>query len=123
MITTDLVIYTGGSCIGNKKVRASNFTAGWGAVVLEGATGHISEPDDTNASVVTRGKIWGPVITDPTAGHFAGATHGSNNTGDLTAVVESFRWILDRVEKEDKRSVLIRYDSTYAAMRHGSAGT
>ena len=65
----------------------------------------ISEPDDTNASVVTRGKIWGPVITDSAAGHFAGATHGSNNTGELTAVVESFRWILDRVEKEDKRSV------------------
>ena len=76
----------------------------------------LSEPDDTNASVVTRGKIWEPVITDPTADHFAGATHGSNNTGELTAVVESFRWVLGRVEKEDKRSVLVRYDSTYAAM-------
>ena len=63
LISTDLVIYTDGSCIGNKKVRASNFTAGWGAVVLEGATGHISEPGDTNASVIPRGKIWGPAIT------------------------------------------------------------
>ena len=46
---------------------------------------------------------WGPVITDSAADHFAGATHGSNNTGELTAVVESFRWIIDRVEKEDKK--------------------
>ena len=37
---SDLVIYTDGSCIGNKKVRSGGYTAGCGAVVILGASGH-----------------------------------------------------------------------------------
>ena len=46
---------------------------------------------------------------------FIGAAHGSNNTGELTAIGEVLRWVGTRVPAADERSLLIRYDSTYAA--------
>ena len=112
----DLVAYTDGSCIGNSHVRKNQLKAGWGGVILHRAKGHIDNPDDLNARIIDQGKIWGPVIIDTTHPSFIGATHGSNNTGELSAIGEVLRWVNERFDNNDSRSVLIRYDSKYAAM-------
>ena len=69
-----------------------------------------------NARIIDQGKIWGPVIIDTTHPSFIGATHGSNNTGELSAIGEVLRWVNERFDNNDSRPVLIRYDSKYAAM-------
>ena len=59
-------------------------------------------------------KQWGPVITDSTSRGFLGATHGTNNTGELQAIGEVLMWANEHMD--NNQSLLIRYDSTYAAM-------
>ena len=90
LTTGATVAYTDGSCIGNSHVRSNEHNAGWGAVMLTNASGHISNPNDGSASIAKR--LWGPVITDRTHPSFLGATHGSNNTGELKAIGEVLRW-------------------------------
>ena len=42
---------------------------------------------------------------------FIGAEVGSNNTGELSAIAHSLRWVLSNVEKME---IVICSDSTYA---------
>ena len=80
--------------------------------MISGGAGHIDEPDDNGAKIVD--KTWGPVITDSNARGFLGATHGTNNTGELQAIGEVLMWANEHMDSN--QSLLIRYDSTYAAM-------
>lgn len=115
-ITEDtLVIYVDGSCTVNQNVATNVCPAGWGAVVLKGCTGTQRFPSDCSATdnpdcVV---ELWGPVCTEKSSSQFLGAEHGSNNTGELSAVAQVLRWLL-YTDKTD-RPVLIRHDSVYAA--------
>jgi ribonuclease HI len=72
-------IYTDGSAIGNNNVD-KNTPAGYGLVIIEGDPGPNHD----------QGKIHyfehGPVVTDPKSPLYAGATKGSNNTAELTAI-------------------------------------
>tara|TARA_B100000287_G_scaffold332545_1_gene317583 strand:- start:4078 stop:4629 length:552 start_codon:yes stop_codon:yes gene_type:complete len=97
-------IYIDGSCIENRNVTADT-AAGWGFVVVIGDTG------------VGRGsgdlihESSGPVITDPESKDWLGAEVGSNNTGELSAMVHALRWILVNCPEGQ---VTVRADSMYA---------
>ena len=80
--------------------------------MINNASGHIDSPVDGSASIT--GRIWGPVITNKAHVNFLGATHGSNNTGELTAIGEVLRWSRDKLA--DGLTLLVRYDSKYACM-------
>ena len=108
-----IVAYTDGSCLGNRHCAVNNYIAGWGAVLLQGSSGTIENPADHGALIIRHGKIWGPVVTDPQSEHFMGAKYGSNNTGEVCAIGEVLKWVQANVF--DDRTVLIRYDSKYAA--------
>ena len=80
-------IYTDGSCSENRLVSADT-PAGWGVSVS--LRGRILEER------VTQGPdMFGPVTTRPTDRFYVGATVGSNNTGELQAVIEALLWVRD----------------------------
>eukprot|EP00397_Hematodinium_sp_SG-2012_P032513 GEMP01034622.1.p1 GENE.GEMP01034622.1~~GEMP01034622.1.p1 ORF type:complete len:320 (+),score=44.48 GEMP01034622.1:546-1505(+) len=91
-----VVIYVDGSCLGNVNVRQTAQPAGWG-VYITGA--HNFE-------------LYGPVITDPKSPFFYGAECGSNNTAELSAMVEALLWLLS----SSVATATMCYDSKYAAM-------
>jgi len=98
-------VYTDGSCLANADVAARRPVAGWAFVAVE------------NGAVVAERS--GRVVTDPGEPSFRGAEHGSNNTGELTAVIEALLWARNRTPNVDE--LVVRYDSHYAAnMADGS---
>jgi len=123
-----LWLFVDGSCKNNNNVASQLRPSGWGVVVVKCA--NLNELDLETVEVVD--EICGPVEVVPAARRFLGATHGSNNTGELTAVGEALLW-LERLydpvsasfvnhaaETLPKRKfvglpVLINCDSTYAA--------
>ena len=76
--TRDIQVYTDGS--GSAGRCTSSTPAGWGFVVVE---------DDSPVH-----QARGPVTTDPRCLYYLGATVGSNNTGELTAWLESALFLL-----------------------------
>jgi hypothetical protein len=87
--TPSLLIYTDGSCLGNRNVETSNCPAGWAAVAV----------DPLNSSVAVA-ELYGPVITpsvrkaQPHLLPFdSGAEVGSNNTGELCGILEALLWV------------------------------
>ena len=108
--TAYLVIYTDDSYIGNNKVHNSKIIAGWGAVAIKDGSGKF----DTNASVIA--ELFGQVSTRQSDLAFIGAEHGSNNTGEVSTVVEALVWACsDEVTKEyGSGTLVIKYDSEYA---------
>ena len=84
-----LLIYTDGSCLGNRNVSTSNCPAGWAAVAV----------DPRNPTVAVA-ELYGPVITPSVRieqPHFVpfdvGAEVGSNNTGELCGILEALVWV------------------------------
>eukprot|EP01048_Picozoa_sp_COSAG05_P039055 COSAG05_NODE_19176_length_296_cov_1.309645_1_plen_98_part_11 len=57
--------------------------------------------------------MWGPVVTDPSSPYCEGATRGTNNTGELIAIMQGMMWL----EQHGKQhaNVAVCYDSFYAA--------
>ena len=53
-----------------------------------------------------------PVTLDPNKPTFLGAPQHTNNTGELTALMEGILWALD-VDPEPETDVLIKPDSEY----------
>ena len=104
MITDDtLIIYPDGSHDSSKPQAVAGF----------GFTG-IREGDgeaDMDARVVVSAS--GPVITDKTAGVFLGAEKHSNNSGELTALIEGMLWALECDTQPDS-AILLRPDSELA---------
>lgn len=97
--TDAIVIYTDGSCKGNRNVAHTNNPAGWGFVATE------------NGKAVN--ESYGPVIIDKRNQEFLGAEVMSNNTAELSAIGHAFKYVLGL--PNDKRKIIIRYDSKYAA--------
>ena len=88
-----IVIYTDGSGSKGKATRSTK--AGWGWCSLSGE-------EWIQAS--------GPVVTDQKALHYHGATVGSNNTGEVTAIIEA----LEYAHTHDHTAVHIFSDSEWA---------
>ena len=55
-------------------------------------------------------EAFGPVVTDPDSLHFRGAQVGSNNTGELTAILEALTMAIDK----NWQDVTIRSDSQWS---------
>ena len=105
----ELLIYTDGSCKDNKEVKNKNCPAGWGAVIIGGGG-----EDGTHLLKTGRmiAKLWGPVQTKHRHEDFLGAEYGSNNTGEISAICEALKWLIN---ESSTRNAAIYYDSKYAA--------
>jgi ribonuclease HI len=104
LASAQLALFMDGACPGNPG------PAGWGAVVVEGCAAVGDDTPPSGGSAVAR--IFGPVELSPSAPAFLGAEGGSNNTGELSAICESLRWLLDH--ERSTRPVVLCTDSEYA---------
>ena len=93
--------YTDGACQDNRAVGPTN-PAGWGYTVR-----HVTEELATGSW--TDG--YGRVVTEPDGPAAAGALEGSNNTGELQALLELFDF-LNR--QNSSLPVVVKVDSQYA---------
>jgi ribonuclease HI len=75
--------------------------------VVEGCSGL---PPRGGRAVCT---LYGPVELDTESEHFIGAEVGSNNTGELSAMCEAFKWLAEH--ETSGRPAVVCYDSEYAA--------
>lgn len=109
----DYKIYTDGACKGNNNVHSKVCPAGWGALILSNKDEIVDE-------------IYAPVELRPTSSDYMGASVGSNNTAELTAIGEALKWVRDSSENAfcacgkktcvcPQATISIRYDSEYAA--------
>ncbi|MBI87745.1 MAG: hypothetical protein CMB67_01770 [Euryarchaeota archaeon] len=99
-----LRIYVDGSCEDNQNVSPST-KAGWGFCVIEGDSGAGNGKGDLVF------EAYGPVSTNSEEVLFFGAEVGSNNTAELSAIVNALRWVLS---SGIVSSVEICTDSKYA---------
>ena len=99
-----LYIYVDGSCEENRNVT-SKTPAGWGFCVITGDSGIGKGGGDV---VLERS---GPVVTEKSEDSFLGATVGSNNTAELSAIAHAMRWLLT---EGGSRDIVLRGDSQYA---------
>ena len=99
----EIRLYTDGSCPENSKVNQQNSPAGWGIAIYRKLE---------NERTLTTG-LFGPVETKHNAQHFLGAELGCNNTGELTAICEGLKWLLEH--EETNKPAAFYYDSKYAA--------
>ena len=84
--------------------------AGWGYSLIHGGDGVA----DTAATMITEG--WGPVETDEDAPYFIGAERLTNNTGELSALIEMLRRVGLAIDAcLDCKVFIVRPDSTYAS--------
>ena len=82
-----LHLYVDGSCGDNRNV-GSETIAGWGVCIVRGDSG----TGRGQGEVVQ--EISGRVMTNPESADYLGATVGSNNTAELTAIGHALRWAL-----------------------------
>lgn len=87
VVAGEIAVFTDGACQGNYNVAKSKCPAGWGVVVVEGCSG---SPPVGGAEVR---RLYGPVCLDKASPAYIGAEVGSNNTGELSAMCEAFRWL------------------------------
>ena len=99
-----ITLYFDGSCQENRNVTAET-PAGWGVVVVQGDSG-LGKGD---GEVIE--ELSGPVIVSSEEEGFLGAEVGSNNTGELSAMAHTLRWLLMEGCTDP---VTIRGDSQYA---------
>lgn len=97
-------IYVDGSCIENRNV-SSDTQAGWGFLVVIGDRGLGKGTGDLIYEEA------GKVITDTENKEWIGAEVGSNNTAELSAMINALKWVL--TEGSDV-PITIRADSMYA---------
>ena len=60
----------------------------------------------------TVAELFGPVVSGLSSPYYVGATRGTNQTGELTAVVQALLWLRDNAAG---RAAVIAVDSVYAA--------
>jgi ribonuclease HI len=96
-------MYTDGSCLSNKDVAHKVCPAGWSVVIVNGLTMEIET------------EIFAAVPVNRNSSFYLGAQMGSNNTAELTAIGEAFRWLINNGDSTNYPRVCIRYDSEYAA--------
>ena len=106
--TTHLIAYTDGSCPNNRTVGPDN-RAGWGFAL------HLSTSYTGTHSAVDGSWICshGQVKNSPLDENILNPVDGSNNTGEMRAVVELFDYILYYSGLPHGSAVAIHIDSTY----------
>jgi len=82
-------------------VNEKNCPAGWGIAIY----------NEEGEEIMTG--LFGPVETKHNNEHFLGAEFGSNNTGELTAICEGLKWIIEN--DDSTKPIAFYYDSKYAA--------
>ena len=98
-----ILAFTDGGCDGNG--ANSNWgKAGWGAWI---ATKFLSNSDPVPLS-----DLWGPVITDKKSEFYQKCDLGSNNTGELTGILQALLWARQHGGHEP---FALCYDSMYVA--------
>ena len=103
----EIRLYTDGSCPENKNANNINCPAGWGIAIKT----YKKDEENENKSLTTG--LFGPVIIKHYDKRFLGAEQGSNNTGELTAICEGLKWLLEQENTETPAAIY--YDSKYAA--------
>ncbi len=98
-------IYVDGSAVGNQNVTADT-PAGWGFTVVGTRGQTVSH---STGYVVY--EAYGPVITNNKQPGWFGAEVGSNNTGELTAILKALQYI---ESQGPERDYVIFGDSMYA---------
>ena len=78
-----LAIYTDGSATPNRT------SAGWGAVIVLHTDARPSPTHDTGLLLAT---LYGPVSTSPDQPRYFGAYQLTNNTGELSAIINALHW-------------------------------
>ena len=98
-----VLLYTDGGCDGNG-AKGVWGAAGWGCSIRQKVA--------TNR-YKTLAELWGPVVTDSSSPYCEGATKGTNNTGELIAIMQGMMWL----EQHGKQyaNAAVCYDSFYAA--------
>ena len=104
--------YTDGGADGNG-AKGVWGAAGWGAHVLLARDGGDTE---------VKADLWGLVETDADSVWCCGATHGTNNTGELIGIGQALLWLRDvaahatlSAPEAVTAPAIILFDSTYAA--------
>ena len=92
----DWTAYTEGGC--------KDELAGWGYVLTEGGDG----VEDVQARVLDEG--YGPVVVEEGHPAYIGATRPTNNTGELSAVAELMRALLEEQAMPPESNGVIRTD-------------
>ena len=100
------IAYTDGSCPNNRVVSADN-PAGWGFAITSAAGTTLHPPPDSTWILG-----YGPVKTSPLSAE--GPLPGSNNTGELKALIELFDYLLYYSQFAAGSSLTIYTDSSYA---------
>ena len=102
-----VVAYTDGSCPNNRVVSPDN-PAGWGFAAMSSDTP--TEPSQDTCWEVS----YGPVKTTPTDITVLPEVWGSNNTGELKALIELFDYLLYYANLPSRSAITIYTDSEYA---------
>ena len=103
-----LVSYTDGSCPNNRTVGPDN-PAGWGFALYFSD----SYPDSHSSFNDSWIYSYGQVKNSPLDSNIVNPVDGSNNTGEMRAIIELFAYILFYSDLPHGSSVIIYIDSTY----------
>jgi len=104
-----ILAYTDGGCDGNGAGGVWG-AAGWGAWIAQKMTSR-SLLHTRSGNLLPLADLWGPVPTDETDDFFCGCSVASNNTGELTGMLNALLWA--RRQGGDE-AFAICYDSVYA---------
>ena len=102
MVTPGMNIFADGSCEVSVHRQGRRTPAGWGVEICH----------ESSSSPVSGKTTFGPVIYEKKHPDFLGATLGSNNTVELTALGQTICFLLYGTNY--KGPVTIHYDSIYA---------
>ena len=90
--------------------------AGWGYVMVEQQWVRQTDTSDFHGDGIVAHESYGPVLTHTRDPLWLGACSHSNNTGELSAIIEVLLWLRDYDDYPgDHRDAYIYYDSCYAA--------
>ena len=111
-----LLLYTDGGANGNGACGEWG-SAGFGVSVREVGDAVVGDNGDESDEEVEDGgrivaELYGPIVSDRSSPYYDGATRGTNQTGELTAVIQALLWLR---ENAAGRAAVVAVDSVYAA--------
>ena len=86
--------------------------AGWGVGIFGTNQAQVQHSEETEEPLF---KLSGPVVTEKDSHVFLGAEEATNNTGELTAMMEAMIWMKEEAPDGKNVPVTIKFDSEYAA--------
>ena len=98
-ILATIKVYVDGSCKDNLNIHDHNNPAGWGSYILTSQAQY---------------ELYGPVIRSPDLPFYVGANVSSNNTGEITALLETFLFLLHL--NTTAQNIAVIFDSECAVL-------